>query len=193
MPIDHLPWFSPTTAWLCGSWHVTHSTLPMWQTKRNVCIQYTPLAPSSPGISEDMADRLLDVVTYQELHSDKVVTIRGIDEAASTGDSRGEWDWREKGWLMIASSHWEVLGWGEEGEKSSGNGNKWALTLFAETIFTRAGIDFYCQMNRGVTPETLSSVKTALAAINDVEISVEIRHMANDLFEVRVDGLERDI
>jgi hypothetical protein len=156
----------------------------MWKSKRNVRIQYTPLDPSSPSIPKDQTDRLDDLVTYQSLHGDSVSTIKGVDTAPA-GNSRGEWDWRGKGWLMIASSHWEVLGWGEE---EANNGNKWAVTMFAKTLFTPAGIDVYSQSRGGVRPETLEGIKNALDAIDDADV----KSMAKNIFEVKIDDPQSD-
>lgn len=86
---------------------------------------------------------------------------------------------------MIASSHWEVLGWGEE---QNNNGNKWAVTCFAKTLFTPAGIDVYSQGRRGVLPETLEEIKTALAQVDDEDI----KKMAKDIFAIVIDDSRKD-
>ncbi|USW51963.1 hypothetical protein Slin15195_G052820 [Septoria linicola] len=176
---------NPSISWLTETWNVTHSSLPMWKSKKNVQIKYTPLEPSSPSIAKENTDRLDDLVTSQPLHGDKVSSIRGVDKVAGTGDSGGEWDWRGKGWLMIASSHWEILGWGEE---HNNNGNKWAVTCFAKTLFTPAGIDVYSQSRQGVLPETLESIKAALAQVDDEGV----KKMAKDLFEIVIDDSRKD-
>ncbi|KAK9311522.1 hypothetical protein V1522DRAFT_206672 [Lipomyces starkeyi] len=113
-PIIYTP---PSVTFLQGTWHVTHSTLPMWKSNRNVHITYTPLLSSSNPIHDgshsaaDAADILLDdMVTYNSLNGDKVKTVHGID----TPVAQGSWHWRGKGWLAIASSHWEILGYGIE-------------------------------------------------------------------------------
>lgn len=167
----------PTIPWLSESWHVTHSSLPMWKSKRNVQIKYTPLPPSSESISKDYTDRLDDLVSYQSLSSTKLHTIEGVDSAS--GEGRGEWDWRGKGWLKVASSHWEVLGWGEE----EGSGNKWVVTCFAKTLFTPAGVDFYSNSKGGLRPETVEAIKEGLANVDDADI----RKMAGEVFEVLID------
>ncbi|KAK4502343.1 hypothetical protein PRZ48_005768 [Zasmidium cellare] len=172
----------PSVAWLTETWHVTHSTLPMWKTKRNVRIQYTPLEPSSPSIPKDQTDRIDDLVSYQSLDGDKVSTVKGLDKAA--GSSRGEWDWRGKGWLKIAASHWEVLGWGEEQE----TGNKWVVTMFAKTLFTPAGIDVYSRDGKGVKDDTLAQIKSALSSIQDDDL----QKMASTLFEIKRDESRTD-
>ncbi|CZT25100.1 uncharacterized protein RCC_10829 [Ramularia collo-cygni] len=176
---------NPTIPWLSETWHVTHSTLPMWKSKKNVRIQYTPMEPSAPSIPKDQTDRIDDLVTYQsaDATTDKISSIRGIDKAA-VGDSRGEWDWRGKGWLMIASSHWEVLAWGEEG----GSGNKYVVTMFAKTLFTPAGIDVYSQNSAGVAAETLESIKEGLATVDDDVV----KKTAVELFEIKRDDTRKD-
>lgn len=176
---------NPTIPWLSETWHVTHSTLPMWKSKKNVRIQYTPLDPTSSSIPKDQTDRIDDLVTYQsaDATSDKISSIRGVDKAA-VGDSRGEWDWRGKGWLMIASSHWEVLAWGEE----AGSGNKYVVTMFAKTMFTPAGIDVYSQARTGVAAETLASIKEGLFNVDDSDV----KKMARDLFAIKSDDMRKD-
>jgi len=116
-------------------------------------------------------------VTYQSLTSTKISTIAGVDSAS--GEGRGEWDWRGKGWLKVASSHWEVLGWGEE----VGTGNKWVVTCFAKTLFTPAGVDFYSAGRGGLQVDTVDAIKKGLAEMDDGEV----RKMAGDLFELTID------
>jgi len=169
----------PTISWLSEIWHVTHSTLPMWKNKRNVRIQYTPLEPSSPSIPKENTDQIDDLVSYQGLNSEKIHTVAGIDKCASTGDQRGEWNWRGKGWLKVAGSHWEILGWGEE----LGTRNKWVVTAFAKTLFTPAGIDIYSKDGAGISEQTLKDIKTALASIEDENV----QKMASHIFEIKRD------
>lgn len=175
-PADFKP---PTIQWLTETWHVTHSSLPMWKSKRNVRIQYTPLSPSDPSIPAENTDRLDDLVSFQGLNSTKVSTIEGIDTAAKSETGRGEWNWRGKGWLKIAGSHWEVLGWGEE----EGTGNKWVVTCFDKTLFTPAGVDLYSQHKGGLRGDTVEGIKKALSEVEDEGV----RKMAGDLFEVKID------
>ncbi|KAK3676991.1 hypothetical protein LTR78_003196 [Recurvomyces mirabilis] len=177
-------WQSPTVTWLTETWHVTHSSLPMWKSKRNVRIQYTPLPPSDSSIASEHSDRIDDLVSYQSLDGDKVSTVHGIDKLADkSGDSRDSWDWRGKGLLKVASSHWEVLGYGEED-----NGRKWVVTAFASTLFTPAGIDIYSQHAEGTQVETLEEVRAALSKVDDKDV----KKMAADLFEIKRDGARKD-
>ncbi|MCJ1454422.1 hypothetical protein MMC28_004775 [Mycoblastus sanguinarius] len=166
----------PTTDWLSGTWHVTHSTLPMWKSKRNVTISYKSLPPSTSSPSQDATNKLDDIVSYQGLNSKKVKTVNGIDTAS--GEDTGAWDWRGKGWLMIASSHWEVLGYGDLEA-----GDQWAVTYFAKTLFTPAGVDVYSRKKEGLTESVLKSIKEALAGIENESV----KKLAVEIFEVRRD------
>ncbi|KAK1061680.1 hypothetical protein LTR33_012657, partial [Friedmanniomyces endolithicus] len=182
---------SPTLAWLTETWHVTHSTLPMWKNKRNVRIQYTTLPPSTGSNSAaSETDRIDDLVTYQGLTGDKVTTLHGVDKLSTTtstgsnGQAKDAWDWRGKGWLKIAGSHWEVLGWGEE----VATGNKWVVTEFAKTLFTPAGVDVYSQRPEGLQQITLEGIKRALEGTGDENV----KRMAVELFEIKRDDARND-
>jgi hypothetical protein len=173
---------SPTVQWMAEKWHVTHSSLPMWKSKRNVWIEYTPLPPSSSAISQDSTDRIDDLVSYQSMSGDKIQTVRGIDKLAAVchgGEARDAWDWRGKGMLKIAASHWEVLGWGEEKD----TGMKWMVTMFAKTLFTPAGIDVYAQHYPGLKEETVADIKAALSRAGDEHVE----KTTGKLFEIKHD------
>ncbi|KFY23710.1 hypothetical protein V493_05692 [Pseudogymnoascus sp. VKM F-4281 (FW-2241)] len=162
--------FVPPRDSITGTWHVTHSTLPMWKKARNVAITYAPL-------SEDANPKLDDTVTYQGLTNPGLKTVSGIDTPA--GD--GAWSWRGKGWLMIASSHWQFLGYGGGGECDEGEG--WAVTYFQKTLFTPSGIDIYSRRKEGLGAEMVQEITNALGE-NESE---EIRELAKVLFEVKRD------
>jgi hypothetical protein len=160
----------PTPETLAGKWHVTHSTLPLWKDKRNVCITYTPLPDG----------RIDDHATYQALSSPKIKSVDGIDTpSASAGE--GVYDWRGKGWLKIASSHWEILGFGEEEGHGEEKGNQWCVTWFEKTLFTPRGMDVYSRRKEGCREETVQAIREALAGLGQEECRV----LAAKLSEVR--------
>lgn len=193
---------APPLSWLTGTWNVTHSTLPMWKKSRNVRITYTPLPGTSPA-------HIDDVVSYQSLSSTGLKTVHGVDkpfgvpnsagggaaggEASTAGEGEGGeekasmgYNWRGKGWLFIASSKWEILGWGdEEGEGSIGV-NQWVVTYFAKTLFTPAGVDFYSR-NGNLTPGTVEGIKAALAGLGG-----DVAKLSGEVFEVKMDGERKD-
>jgi hypothetical protein len=154
--------------WFLGTWHVTHSTLPMWKKARNVAITYKPLA-SDPT-------RLDDLVTYQSLSAPKLKSVSGTDTPAGAGC----WNWRGNGWLMIASSHWEVLGYGDEEGEGEG---RWVVTYFAKTLFTPAGIDVYSRRKEGLGVRTVEAVKEALGRVE----SEVVRKLVGEIFVVKSD------
>ncbi|KAK8155710.1 hypothetical protein IWX90DRAFT_442680 [Phyllosticta citrichinensis] len=172
----------PSPAFLAGTWHVTHSTLPMWSSKRNVTITYTPLASTDPV-------KLDDLVEYAPANgpADKRKSIHGVDAPAQLGHDHDHdhgdgwaWDWRGKGWLKIASSRWEVLGYGDEEEIEAGEGNQWVVTFFASTLFTPAGIDIYSRRAGGLRPDTVSAIKSALQSLG----AQDVAQLAGKLFEI---------
>jgi hypothetical protein len=167
----------------------------MWKKNRNVRITYTPVSNTSPA-------HIDDVVSYQSLSSTKLKTVHGLDKPFSvpgtadsesvskTGTQNGEgetyaslgYHWRGKGWLMIASSKWEILGYGDE----QGTGNSWVVTYFAKTLFTPAGVDVYSRKGQ-LTPATLEDIKRALG-----ELGGEVAGLAKDVFEITMDGDRTD-
>lgn len=172
----------PSLTWISGPWHVTHSTLPMWKKNRNVLITYTPLPTSPPHLD--------DLVTYQPLHGSKTKSVRGVDKPfsvpnveataeAPSDDSLASlgYNWRGKGWLAIASSKWEILAWGEEE-----GGNAYAVTFFAKTLFTPAGVDVYSREG-ALRAETVEGIKAALKGLGG-----EVEKLAGEMFEVGMDG-----
>lgn len=79
---------------------------------------------------------------------------------------------------MIASSHWEVLGYGDLEE-----GQQWAVTYFAKTLFTPAGIDVYSRMKEGLSEAVMVGIKEALAAVEHAGVT----SLVGELFEVKRD------
>ena len=169
---------SPSVDWLAGTWYITHSSLPMWKSNRNIRIEYTPHSASAKGL------KLEDVVHYQPLSSDKKKKVVGVDTASVDGDA-GAWDWRGRGWLMIASSHWEVLGWGslEPDADIQGDAAGWAVTYFSKTAFTPAGVDIYFRRKDGPGEKVVENIKKALTDLNNPEIN----KLTENLFQVKHD------
>ncbi|KAL3428192.1 hypothetical protein PVAG01_01701 [Phlyctema vagabunda] len=130
----------PTVEWLVGTWSVTHSTLPMWRKAKNVRITYKIIPPTTPDGPTLLDDEVCSVPTARTLLP-QPKSIKGID----TPDGAGGWDWKGKGLLKIASSHWEILGWGER------DGERWVVTYFAASMFTPAGLDIYSSKKEGIS------------------------------------------
>lgn len=164
----------PSNDFLTGTWHVTHSSLPLWKNKRNVNITYTPLPPSTTSASG--LTRMDDLVRYQTLNSDRIKSVHGIDTPAP--GNAGAWDWRGKGWLGIASSHWECLGFGRVED-----GNEWVVTYFAKTLFTPAGIDVYSREKGGLPDSTVQEILGALRGFGVDEVTA----LADSVFQIPQD------
>ncbi|KAJ5086878.1 hypothetical protein NUU61_008185 [Penicillium alfredii] len=159
----------PTNDFIKGTWHVTHSSLPLWKGKRNVNISYETLPADSAEVI-----KIDDLVRYQAIGSNKIKSVHGID-TPTPGDP-GAWDWRGKGWLRIASSHWECLGFGHVDD----NNNQWMVTYFAKTLFTPAGIDIYSRDREGLPRGTVDEILRTLK-----EFGVhEITELANGIFQI---------
>lgn len=158
----------PTNDFLIGTWHVTHSSLPLWKGKRNVNITYQLLSADDPAEA-----KLDDLVKYQAIDSEKVKSVHGVD--TPTSGNPGAWDWRGKGWLVIATSHWECLGFGK-----TDDGNQWVVTYFAKTLFTPAGIDIYSRNKQGLPQTTVDAIIQALKELGVHEISA----LANSIFVI---------
>ena len=144
------PFTPPSVDFFKGLWHVVHATLPMWKKNRNVTIMYTPL-DGSPGAWDNL-------VSYQPLGSDKNKTVRGLEHPDL--EVPAKWKWRGKGLLMIASSQWEILGYGhEEGG--------WAVIFFEKTLFTPAGIDVLARQKTGLSAELMQRIKAEMEKVDD--------------------------
>lgn len=159
---------APSLGWLTGTWTVTHSTLSMWRSARNVRITYAGL-PANP----DGRARIDDLVEYEpSKKTDILKTVRGVDTSAAdaAGGGAASWDWRGKGWLFFVSSHWEVMAWGESRRTEDGELERWAVTWFAPTVFTKEGIDVYCDRREGLSEATYKSIEGALRKVGAKEL-----------------------
>ncbi|EKD14066.1 hypothetical protein MBM_07743 [Drepanopeziza brunnea f. sp. 'multigermtubi' MB_m1] len=161
------PWRAPPLAWLERTWSVTHSTLPMWAKARNVRITYKLLSsPSPPSSGAGAGGRTLidDEVCSEPLESGWVTAvmqprcIRGVDTPVP--GLEGGWRWRGRGWLRVASSHWEILGWGES--DLDGVHEKWVVTWFKASLFTPMGVDVYSDRKEGISEGLYGKIREAL-------------------------------
>lgn len=117
------------------------------------------MPPTSLSGSTLLYDEVLSEPTQWSLLP-QPKSIKGIN----TPDGEGAWNWRGRGWLKIATSHWEVLGWGERGD------DKWAVTWFAPSMFTPAGLDIYSSRKEGMSEELYQDIMKALGRLEAKEI-----------------------
>ena len=80
--------------------------------------------------------------------------------------------------MMLITSHWEILGYGEVDSE-----HQWAVTYFSKTLFTPAGCDIYSRAKEGVPEAVLSDIKKALAGIE----YEPVQKLAEEIFEVKRD------
>jgi hypothetical protein len=151
---------APPLEWLQGTWSVTHSTLPMWRKAKNVRITYKIIPPTRPSGPTLLDDEVVSEPTQRTVLP-QPKSIKGVD----TPDGEGAWNWRGKGWLKITSSHWEVLGWGENGDE------KWVVTWFAPSMFTPAGVDVYTSKKEGISEPLYKDILRALEGLDAKEIA----------------------
>ena len=136
----------------------------MWKKNKNVVITYTPLE-KPPGSIDDL-------VQYNPIDSDKQKTVEGVDTLDPNVEAA--YNWRGKGWLKIASSHWEVLGYGEED-------GGWVVTFFEKTLFTPAGIDIYSRRKGGLSEALIQGIRAEMKKINDPGFQKQ----ADEIFEIK--------
>lgn len=172
---------NPPLEWLQRTWTVTHSTLAMWCTARNVRITYKALPPSPPAAGGSRP-RVDDMVEYEKASGKGgLKTVAGIDTACGQADT-GSWDWRGKGLLGFVTSHWEILGWGEREVDGKGT-ERWAVTWFAPTLFTKEGVDLYSDRREGMSEALAGEVLAALKGLGAQEI---VDMVEKDMKEVQI-------
>lgn len=164
---------APPLEWLQGTWSVTHSTLPMWRKAKNVRITYKIIPPTSPSGPTLLDDEVTSEPTRRTLFP-QPKSIRGVD----TPDGEGAWNWRGKGWLKIASSHWEILGWGERGDE------KWVVTWFAPSMFTPTGVDIYSSKTEGISEPLYKEILREFEELDAKEIADLVKA---DMKEVKIE------
>ncbi|KAM7193389.1 hypothetical protein V8F20_008439 [Naviculisporaceae sp. PSN 640] len=185
---------SPPLEWLHRTWSVTHSTLSMWRSARNVRITYKPLPPTHPSGSGPA--RLDDLVEYESSSAPKpsdpnfpssrgrgiIKSIAGIDTAVSATDS-SSWNWRGKGLLWLIGSHWEILGWGERDLPDGKGKERWVVTWFEATLFTKEGVDIYSDRREGGSRELVAEI---LGELGGLEGARELVRICEDMKEVEI-------
>ena len=115
-----------------------------------------------------------NLVKYQPVSSEKWKTVEGIEKPDP--DIESAWNWRGKGLLKVASSHWEVLGWGREEVG-------WVVIWFQKTLFTPAGIDVLARAKQGLSEELLERIRGEMKKVEDGGF----REQAEKIFKIKHD------
>ncbi|WP_353950181.1 hypothetical protein V6K52_11060 [Knoellia sp. S7-12] len=101
-----------------GTWHIVATTFPMWLSGKRTSPTFTYTR---------RGDVLEDDVAFRSDEKNK--HIRGTD--TPTGPT--SFEWRGNGLLKLLRSQWQVTHVADD--------NSWAVTEFAKTLFTPAGVD----------------------------------------------------
>ncbi|KAI0829689.1 hypothetical protein BC628DRAFT_1358227 [Trametes gibbosa] len=172
-----------------GTWYVTHSTLPLWKDKKDVTLTYVMKPPSKEVQFEDIVEyrAATAAATASPSRITGVDTLIAPASAAHTPagqHAQTRFKWRGRGWLVVATSRWQVLGC--SADVSAENPHAWAVTYFEKTLFTPPGLDVYARTAAGL-PEALVEeiVRKAVALGGDVGV------LARAFFEVERSGVER--
>lgn len=111
---------------VAGTWYVTRTSLPLWRRLDNPSVTYAPL----PG------GQVVDTVRAAAAGRPRLIV--GLDRPL--GD--GRFEWRGLSFpTRFTPSRWEVLAHDPQAQT-------WAVTVFARTPFTPAGLDVYTRAPR---------------------------------------------
>jgi hypothetical protein len=151
----------------------------LWKDKKNIRITYAKYEVKNTQNTGQMPP-LDDHVQYQKIGHEKVNHVRGISRPVDlAGVEHGlAFSWRGKGLLMIATSDWEILGWGQDDQADPAS--QWAVTYFGKTLFTPAGIDIYSRSIHGVSSSTLAKIKQELTML----LGGELSGISDAIFEI---------
>lgn len=125
--------FGEVDAWkMLGVWYIVRTNLDFWRTRENPSVTYT-LIESAPRV------KLRDTVRYGPV-GEPPRRILGADEQDPRLSSL--FLWRGSGpFTRFLKSGWLFLGHDEDYAE-------WAVTCFAATPFTKAGMDIYAREPR---------------------------------------------
>ena len=97
-----------------------------------------------------------------------------------------------KGVIKVASSHWDILGWGvDNNARSKGQGSAeklWMVTYFIKTVFTPSAVDIYSRDPAGLSPELVQDIKKALKRTGHPELV----RLTDELYECQRDNIRHE-
>lgn len=131
----------------CGTWRIARTSLPFWRKRFGPTITYAPLPGSGSRRIDD------DVRYFSAGGAERHV--RGVD-VQNLAQPR-LFRWRGRPWyLRWTTSDWCVLDYDPACAA-------WAVTYFAATLFTPAGIDLYAR-DAEPEPAVVAEIEAKLAA-----------------------------
>lgn len=148
---------------VAGTWYVTRTSLPLWRRLDNPSVTYAPLPDG----------RVVDTVRATAGGRPRLIV--GLDRPLDhEPDGEGRFEWRGLAFpTRFTPSRWEVLAHDPAGAV-------WAVTVFARTPFTPAGLDVYTR-----APRLLPDLETALLRL--LETLPQARAFVPRLFAPRHD------
>ncbi|EJF65138.1 hypothetical protein DICSQDRAFT_152415 [Dichomitus squalens LYAD-421 SS1] len=103
--------------------------------------------------------------------------------ATSNKSAQTRYKWRGKGWLVIASSRWQLLGC--SADPSPENAAAWAVTYFEKTLFTPAGLDIYSRTAAGLPADVVAEIVEKAKGLGG-----DVAKLAEGFFEVERSGVD---
>lgn len=159
----------PTIDQISGLWFITRTSVAFWKDKRNATVTFTQVKSNTSGALDNLA-------IYQTLSSDNLKSVHGTDRPSQ--NNPGTFDWRGNGWLSIASSRWEILRYGVEG-----NGGAWLLVHTQASIFTSEGFILYSRKKEILQSDVQMTLEGRLAEYQPGHL----KELVVAMFEVKQD------
>ncbi|BCS19565.1 uncharacterized protein APUU_12393A [Aspergillus puulaauensis] len=167
---------------LAGTWYITRSSSPFWRDKHGVCINLTPedaQQSSKPNQSTIYTNRTAYRTSAET--SASIKTVSGTDRRVAISNTDGNcssaiiMEWRGSGWLRIAKTRWEILGFGAA----------WMVVYADKSMFTPAGISVYSR-EKELNSELEGEIQDALARMMEGNSSEELAGFVKDIHVIGI-------
>lgn len=159
----------PTLDELVGTWQIIRTSVPFWKDKKNPSVTFKKPSSSVSAVY------LENSTNYQPDSSSKIKTVSGTDTPVP--NQQGIYEWRGLGFLKIASSKWEILGYEKTGDDA------WLFVSTPGSIFTTGGLILYSNKSEGLPEGVLERIEAALAGWEHPQL----RELGGSMFDVKRD------
>lgn len=161
--------FDVPLSWLARKWIISHTTCPTWHLADNIlhsyCFQrsfqqsYFDIS-SICFTSGRWREGLTDVIEYKNLCFPLSRRGFSVRDHGAPG-----WKWRGKGWRMLESFRWEVLGWGQWSQAK--DVMCWLAIWSSSSLLFGEGVDIYCDHPGGLSDERFDEIMESLLSAVD--------------------------
>ncbi|KAL2815029.1 hypothetical protein BDW59DRAFT_166944 [Aspergillus cavernicola] len=170
---------------LAGRWYITRSSSPFWRDKHGVSITFS-LDAAQKSTESDSPPVYTTQTAYRTSaeSSGSTKTVSGTDRRVATADGNGDgnddgssaivMEWRGSGWLRIARTRWEILGFG------GGSVVQWIVVYAEKSMVTPAGISVYSR-EREMGDQSEREMQDALARMIEGNSSEELARLVRDI------------